>query len=195
MKKILSTSACLLLVLLSMTACKKAEGPLTYTGTVFDATMNNITLITSLGDTINISTMDTDPQKVPGVLINDSVEVTCKNEGMDGVTVLKAVELAVLVHSPYYYIQGSWVEPNPINAKEVQGFTLKEDGTASSINMATLQFSKWNLNDRTLTLNYTSIGNKQTIEGIDTLNIVKIDADSLVLSNHKEIVWKLARQK
>lgn len=190
-----STSVCFVFVLFSMASCKKAEGPQTYSGTVFDATMNNITLITAKGDTVNISTLDANPQKVPGVLINDSIEVTCENKDADGVKILTATELTVLTHSPYYYIAGTWVEPNPINAKEVQGFTLKEDGTASSVNMATLQFSKWNLDNRTLTLTYASIGNKQTIEGTDTLNVVKLDADSLVLSKDKAIVWRLTRQK
>lgn len=195
MKNLISTLTCFVLILLSVIACKKADSPQVYIGTVLDATMNNLTMITDKGDTINISTMDTNPQKVQGVLINDSVKVTCKSESVDGATMLKATELTILAHSPYYYIQGSWVEPNPINAKKVQGFTLKEDGTASSINMATLQFSKWSLNNQTLILSYTSIGNRETIEGTDTLNLVKIDADSLVLSSHNEIVWKLSRQK
>ena len=195
MKKIISTTACFMLVMLLATSCKKTTGPQTYTGVVYDATMNNITLITDKGDTVNISTMDANPQKVPGVLINDSVQVTYDNKEVGGVKVLTATDLSILVHSPYYFIAGTWVEPNPINDKEVQGFTLKDDGTASSVNMATLQFNKWNLDNRTLTLSYTSIGNKQTIEGIDTLHVVRIDADSLILSNPKQIVWKLARQK
>lgn len=195
MKKIISATACLILILLFTLSCKKTTIPQTYTGVVYDATMNNITLITDKGDTVNISTMDTNPQKVPGVLINDSVQVTCDNKEVDGVKVLTAKDLSILVHSPYYFITGTWVEPNPINDKEVQGFILKDDGTASSVNTATLQFNKWNLNNRILTLNYTSIGNKQTIEGIDTLDVVRIDADSLILSNQKQIVWKLARQK
>lgn len=195
MKKIISTTVCFMLVLLLAASCKKTTGPQTYTGVVYDATMNNITLITDKGDTVNISTMDTNPQKVPGVLINDSVQVTCDNKEVDGIKVLTATDLSILVHSPYYFIAGTWVEPNPINDKEVQGFTLKDDGTASSVNMATLQFKKWNLDNRTITLNYTSIGNKQTIEGIDTLDVVRLDADSLILSNNKQIVWKLARKK
>jgi len=33
---------------------------------------------------------------------------------------------------------GTWVQPNPINEKEVQGFKLNKDSSAESINMATL---------------------------------------------------------
>ena len=61
--------------------------------------------------------------------------------------------------------------------------------------MATLLFKSWNLEDKTLILGYESIGNKQTIEGNDTLNVVKLNADSLVLSSNGEIVWRLGRSK
>lgn len=65
-------------------------------GTVYDATMNNIMVITGKGDTINISTMDADTKKVPGVLLEDSVEVTCVKEKIEGGgEVLKAVELVI----------------------------------------------------------------------------------------------------
>lgn len=195
MKKTISTLISLAFILLVIVSCKKAGGPQTYNGVVVDATMNNITLITAEGDTVNISTMDTNPQKVPGVLLNDSVQVTCENKDIDGTKVLTATELRILLHSPYYFIAGTWIEPNPINSKETQGFALKDNGIASSVNMATLQFSKWNLVNKTLTLNYTSIGNRQTIEGVDTLNIERIDADSLILSHNKKIVWKLGRQR
>lgn len=139
--------------------------------------------------------MDANPQKVPGVLLNDSVKVTCSNENIDGNRVLKATELTVTVHSPYYYIQGTWLEPNPINAQEMQGFTLNPNGTAQSVNMATLLIKNWNLDNKTLTLQYESIGNKQTIMGTDTLSITKIDADSLILSKNTNIIWRLARKK
>ena len=98
-------------------------------------------------------------------------------------------------NSPYYYIQGTWLEPNPINAQEMQGFTLNPNGTAQSVNMATLLIKNWNLDNKTLTLQYESIGNKQTIMGTDTLSITKIDADSLILSKNTNVIWRLARKK
>lgn len=194
MKKIICASAYFILIMLGISACQPA-GPQILTGMVYDASMNTITLITSKGDTVNISTMNANPKKVPGVLINDSVKIICENKDVDGMKVLTATELTILVHSPYYFIQGTWVEPNPINPKEIQGFKLNENNTASSINMATLQFTGWNLNDRTLMLTGKSIGNGQTIENTDTFNIVRLDADSLILSRGGHIVWKLEREK
>lgn len=195
MKKLIHLSVSAAFLLSAITACKQGPNSQIINGIVYDATMNNITVITDQGDTINISTMDANPQKVPGVLLNDSVKVTCTNENINGVQILKATELTITAHSPYYYIQGTWVEPNPINPKEMQGFTLNQDGTASSVNMATLLIKRWNMNNKTLTLRYESIGNRQTITGTDTLNVIKINADSLVLAQDSNVVWRLARQK
>ena len=176
------------------TACAP-ETPQSIHGIVTDASMNDILVVTDQGDTVAISTMDADPAKVPGVLVDDSVTVTCIGEKVGGNRILKATELVVTAHSPYYYIQGKWIEPNPINADEVQGFELKQDGTASSINMATLAFQQWNLENGELLLKSQSIGNGQTIEGTDTLRIDKLNADSLVLSRDGNVLWRLARQK
>lgn len=195
MRKLVYLSICSVLLLGSIASCKKAAGPQVISGIVYDASMNNITVITDQGDTVNISTMNTNPQKVPGVLLLDSVKVTCIDENIDGTKILKAEDLTITVHSPYFYIQGEWVEPNPINAQEVQGFALNPNGTANSINMATLVMKNWNLNNNTLLLQYQSIGNKQTFDGTDTLHVVKLNADSLVLSENGNIVWRLGRKK
>ncbi|WP_455585061.1 lipocalin family protein [Bacteroides sp.] len=195
MNKLIYLPASVIFILISIISCKQAPATQIINGIVYDASMNNITVISNQGDTINISTMNSNPEKVPGVLLNDSVQVTCTDEKIDGVQILKATELTITVHSPYYYIQGTWLEPNPINPKEMQGFTLHPNGTANSVNMATLLIKNWNLDNKTLTLQYESIGNRQTITGTDTLNIIKINADSLILAQKENIIWRLARQK
>ncbi len=182
-------------IVLALFACKADPKQQVVTGYVIDATMNNVMLVTDTNDTLNISTMDADTAKVKGVLLNDSVKVTYVIEQMGDNKVNKAVELVVTKHSPYFYIAGTWIEPNPINAAEVQGVTLNADGTASSVNMATLLFKSWKLEDNHLILSSTSIGNKQTIESIDTLLLKKLDADSLVLTQPSGTDWSLARQK
>lgn len=40
-------------------------------------------------------------------------------------------------------IEGSWVEPVPGMPGMQQGFVLDGDGSASSINMATLKYEAW----------------------------------------------------
>lgn len=180
---------------LGLLSCKNEQVRQTVTGYVADATMNNVMIITNNGDTLNISTMDADPAKVEGVLVDDSVKVTYVKEKLDKIEILNAEELVVTAHSPHFYIQGTWLEPNPIKPSESQGVTLNKNGSASSVGMSTLLFKKWILIDDKLLLTYESIGNKQTLVGTDTLQIVQLNEDSLVLSSSGEIIWRFGRQK
>lgn len=85
---------------------------------------------------------------------------------------------------------GRWVEPNPINKKEVQGFELFADKNAKSINMETLKYKKWSLEKNKLKLTAESIGNHS--RGTDTSEYIikKLDATTLILLNGSlEIVY------
>lgn len=89
---------------------------------------------------------------------------------------------------------GKWVEP--INGQDggFQGITLNEDGTASSINMHTLVFEKWQKVGDKLVLSGKSIGNGQTIIFTDTMTIQKLTKDSLLLSQNEYVV-RYSKQK
>lgn len=78
---------------------------------------------------------------------------------------------------------GAWIQPNPINNSEVQGFKLNSDGSASSVNMATLLYKNWLLEGDSLILVMESVGNK--VSSIDTIRyrISRCDQDTLVLIN------------
>lgn len=76
---------------------------------------------------------------------------------------------------------GNWLEVMPANSQFVQGVTLNADGTASSIGMATLKYESWSQKDGKLVLAGKSIGNGQTIDFTDTLEIVELTADSMKL--------------
>ena len=78
-------------------------------------------------------------------------------------------------------LTGDWIEPVPGNTNTTQGFSLKENGEATSINMATLQYKSWAQEDNRLILSGESIGNQQTISFSDTLKIFKLSEDSLIL--------------
>ena len=80
---------------------------------------------------------------------------------------------------------GNWIEVMPDNPQIIQGVTLNADGTASSIGMATLLYESWALDDERLILNGKSVGNGQTIDFSDTLNIVRHTADSLVVGKNE----------
>lgn len=76
---------------------------------------------------------------------------------------------------------GNWIEVMPSNSPFIQGVTLHPDGSATSINMATLQYEKWKEEGKSLILWGKSIGNGQTIDFADTLQVIKLTPDSLVL--------------
>jgi len=74
---------------------------------------------------------------------------------------------------------GSWVERNPIHEKEFQGMTLRDDGTAESINMATLLYKKWWIEQDSLVLVYQSIGNKVTFVDTTKYEIIRLNTKEL----------------
>ncbi|WP_301221215.1 lipocalin family protein [Bacteroides caecimuris] len=89
-------------------------------------------------------------------------------------------------------IEGDWIEPIPGMENMIQGISLKTDGKASSINMATLQYEKWEQKDNLLILSGTSIGNHQTLSFTDTLKIEKLTKDSLIIRKG-ELVLKYSK--
>lgn len=78
-------------------------------------------------------------------------------------------------------ISGRWVQPVPGIADMQQGINLESDGTAQSINMATLEYTGWTRDGDTLTMRGRSIGNHQTIDFTETWDIVELTCDTLVL--------------
>ena len=82
---------------------------------------------------------------------------------------------------------GSWVQPNPINDKEVQGFVLNKDGTAQSINMETLKYRKWWMESGKLVLVMESIGNR--VSSVDTVKyeVVTNDGKQLKLKDRDAV--------
>lgn len=80
-------------------------------------------------------------------------------------------------------ISGIWTQPIPGQEGRTQGMMLNENGTASSVNMATLQYESWKKVGDQLILTGKSIGNHQTISFTDTLTIHRLTVDSLILDN------------
>ncbi|MGN0189415.1 MAG: lipocalin family protein [Candidatus Cryptobacteroides sp.] len=78
-------------------------------------------------------------------------------------------------------VEGRWTAPVPGMEGQEQGFELRKDGTAESVNMATLQYRTWERTDDRLILTGESIGNGITIPFRDTLTIESIENDRLTL--------------
>lgn len=84
-------------------------------------------------------------------------------------------------------LTGQWIEPIPGSRDAIQGFELKENGEATSINMSTLQYKQWIREGDRLILSGESIGNHQTISFSDTLEICQLTSDSLILKKDSYI--------
>ena len=71
--------------------------------------------------------------------------------------------------------------PVPAQFGRQQGFILDEDGSAESVNMATLEYESWQVADRKLTLRGRSIGNGGTFPFEEVWNVVMVSKKKLVL--------------
>ncbi|MEG0517466.1 MAG: lipocalin family protein [Bacteroidales bacterium] len=90
-------------------------------------------------------------------------------------------------------IEGKWIQPIEGQEGKFEGFELKADGIAESVNMATLKFEKWSKDSTTLTLSGKSIGNGQTIDFSDVYTIAQSDNNTLTLLKDGSVVWSLTR--
>lgn len=100
--------------------------------------------------------------------------------GIVGITMLSACASAD--------IEGNWIEQVPGMQNQVQGISLEAGGHAASINMATLQYNKWEKKDNRLVLYGESIGNHETITFTDTFSIVKLSKNELDLKKGNLII-------
>lgn len=74
---------------------------------------------------------------------------------------------------------GRWIEPT--GGTEEQGFILNQDGSATSVNMCFLEFTKWEKNGDMLILNGRNLGSIKR-EFADTMKIEKLTKTELTLS-------------
>lgn len=91
---------------------------------------------------------------------------------------------------------GNWLEETP-NRHFVQGISLKADGTAASIGMATLKYEKWKLNGNKLILSGQSLGNGQTIDFSEKWQIIEINPHIMKIekSNGHKINYRSLRNR
>lgn len=102
--------------------------------------------------------------------------------------------LACQTHREDFFI-GDWIEEMPVNKHIVQGISLKQDGAASSIGMATLKYEKWQLNGNQIIFIGKSIGNGQTIDFEDKLDIIDITSEAMVLGKYGKYQVHYKRKK
>lgn len=88
-------------------------------------------------------------------------------------------------------LTGNWLEVLPEDAGYFQGFSLGKDGKAGSIGTATLKYESWEILEdelqdgregRKIVLRGKSVGNGQTLDFSDTLDVISASGGSLVLA-------------
>ncbi len=90
-------------------------------------------------------------------------------------------------------IVGKWIQPVPGMQNVKQGFELAEGGKASSVNIATLSYERWQQQGSLLILSGRSIGSHQSLSFSDTLDIKSLTEDSLILKRGM-LVLRYARE-
>lgn len=149
-------------------------------GTVGPGTAMHTLQLCQLGmktDTVWIEINDSTNVEHANLVIGNLVEVLCQTEKDDNLVALKIVG-----NQTYADAIGSWTTPDPINPAKQMGVELDIDGVASSINMATLVYTSWQLtqNPGEIILHGKSIGNIQTIEFADTAKIYQKDGQLML---------------
>ncbi len=91
--------------------------------------------------------------------------------------------LITLIGCERYNITGTWIQPIPGIESESQGITINPDGTATSVNMHTLQYKTWVLDGNILTLCGVSIGNHTTMDFCSDFAVKMPDNDTLILQS------------
>lgn len=113
-------------------------------------------------------------------LQDDSSLVSIADSSNAGITDSIAAAADTL-HVDATKLIGRWIQPVAGLDKEMQGFQLRKNGTAKSINMYTLVYEKWRLTHDTLLLWNHSEGVKDTSTIVDTTIIKELSDTSLVL--------------
>ncbi|MBS0025988.1 lipocalin family protein [Chitinophaga sp. 22321] len=114
------------------------------------------------------------------VVLDDSSLVSIADSSNAGITDSIAA-VADTLHVDAAKLIGRWIQPVAGLDKETQGFQLRKNGTAKSINMYTLVYEKWKLTHDTLLLWNHSEGVKDTSTIVDTTIIKELSDTSLVL--------------
>lgn len=136
--------------------------------------MSVVELVTDKGDTLYL-TKDNEETGQSALIIGDieygnRYAFTMNKEQESLVSLVNMTQLAHM-----------WIQPIP-GMEGQQGFSLKSDGSAESINMSTLQYQKWRIFNGKLVLYMRSIGNRESFNTSDTVGINLLSDDSLIIN-------------
>ena len=187
MKKISSVFAVAAAILL-VAGCRHSALP-SVEGRVVDATIFSVTLETSAGDSVVLSTRGTDPLRVPGVLAGDVVRVLY-TQLPDGET-LQAVELDITTPSAYRLVPGVWRD---CSGDSEIGLVLAEDGSAQAVGLDNLTLRTWTLDGENLVLDAVDPASPKDAKTLVYV-IEKLEADSLIVRDAGEARLAFSRSE
>lgn len=156
-----------------LTACSTQN---TVSGTIVDATMNTVTVSTTDGATVTFGTMEADRSECNGLPLGAPITVTYSGQIEDNF----ATAVRISTPADYCLLIGDWIL---MTESTEQGISIRVEGEAASINMETLSYEGWSLDNGKLQLYGKSIGNGQTIDFIEEWTIDKVDEHNLYLRN------------
>ena len=140
---------------LMLTACSSQT---TVSGIISDASMNTVTVSTADGETVTFGTMEADRSQCNGLPLGAPITVTYSGRIEDNF----ATAVKISTPAEYCLLIGDWIL---LTESTEMGISIRVEGEAASINMATLQYEGWSLdNGKQLTVN----GEGLTITNLDT---------------------------
>lgn len=157
--------------ILMLTACSSQT---TVSGIISDASMNTVTVSTADGETVTFGTMEADRSQCNGLPLGAPITVTYSGRIEDNF----ATAVKISTPAEYCLLIGDWIL---LTESTEMGISIRVEGEAASINMATLQYEGWSLDNGKLQLYGKSIGNGQTIDFIEEWVVDKIDEHNLYL--------------
>ncbi len=83
-------------------------------------------------------------------------------------------------------LKGSWVKPIADDSKYQWGFTLEDNGAALTINSKRTRYDTWAVDHEQLILNGRTIKDGKSNHFTDTLQIIELNDQSLVLLNEEQ---------
>ncbi|MCH5330465.1 MAG: lipocalin family protein [Alistipes sp.] len=160
---------------IAVTACGRELSSME--GTVEEVATNTLTVRTVDGGIVTFITTDAVRDCRGGLKVGSPVGVSFAAEPVAG------FGTAVRIEAPeeYNLLVGTWVQPNPADETEVQGFELFVRGEAESVNMHTRLVEEWSVCGRRLTLKGLSIGNGTECRFEERWCIEHLDSETLEL--------------
>jgi len=120
--------------------------------------------------------------------------ISCNNVKTNNTEIRNsATDIKVIESDSINPFVGAWKEPIPGQKEKYQGFILNKDGSAESINMATLKYISWKVDSNKIRFIVESIGNHISFIDTEFYSIESIDNSTMILKD-EELTIKMKKK-